>query len=264
MFAIKTSIALTLLRFLTSFIWRVALYFIISIQGAMTIVSVFFLTLQCRPIRKAWDITMDQGSCLSPSGVRIASVTTAGINIATDLLLSLIPLAFLVNLRRPLRERLLIMVLMAMGIAASVASIRKTTIVLKYGDPSEEPMDLNVSIPTWTLAEQFIGVTAACMPSLKNPIQKLLAKIGFEVDSKQGWSLGSIRIRTANGEEEGRVGKLETGPDFITATTGSGDRHGEKKPAKPSVVSASESDEGSVEGRMAGHVGQKQVPIATV
>ncbi|KAH7390634.1 hypothetical protein BKA66DRAFT_459426 [Pyrenochaeta sp. MPI-SDFR-AT-0127] len=185
MACIKTAVALTFLRIQSTRPWNIFLYSIIGIQAAYGIGNTLFILLQCRPIQAAWDTTLPRSYCLSDSAIRVASNLGASVNISTDILLSLAPLAFLHKLNRPLREKVVICFLMGMGVFASIASIMKTVVVREWGQPGADPWATAISICTWTILEQFLATFAACAPSLKVPIQRLLEALGISLTSHQ-------------------------------------------------------------------------------
>ena len=193
MTSIKISVALTLLRFLRSTPWRVFLYIMIGLQAAMAISNTLWILLQCRPLAEAWNPLSLPGVCAPTSAATLASNVTAGFNISTDIILSLVPLAFIIKLQRPLPEKILLALLMAVGMMASVASIRKTIIVTNYfGKPGTDTFAVSVSIVLWTAAEQFIAVIAACLPSFKMLLQKMLATVGITLGTQPtGYGYGS-------------------------------------------------------------------------
>ena len=210
--AIKTSIALTLLRLLRSRPWRLFLWVMIILQGAFFVGNTTWLLLRCRPLNQVWVFPPNPGACASEPNVRMASNITSAFNIATDIILSLIPLTFIVKLQRPVLEKILLALLMAIGLFASITSILKTVVVQHFGSPSEpDQMAVNVALVTWTCAEQFLGVAAACLPSFKRPLQRFLKTLGIDVTSHNGYGVHSrgadaLRSRTMPaGTKQGTV-----------------------------------------------------------
>ncbi|KAK4652848.1 hypothetical protein QC762_512880 [Podospora pseudocomata] len=199
MTCIKISIALTLLRIRGSERkWRVFLYTIIVILAIYGIGNtIFCLAIACQPLQAAWDVLTPGGRCVPVEIMKAVSDLGSGINITTDLLLSLTPITFLRKLNRPLRERVFVCVLMGMGLLASVSSIVKTVIIKDWGDPTAAVDDwwaMGVSICTWTALEQLLGVLAACVPAMKGVFQRCLGGLG--VDITLG---GSKRQRSGQG-----------------------------------------------------------------
>lgn len=190
---IKVSIALTLLRIQQkSLSWRIFLYTLMAIQTLYGVLNLFFnLLIACRPLAAAWDINMQlskTGTCVSYEIQRIVSNVGSSINITIDILLALAPSTFLFKLNRPLRERIFVCALMAMGIFASIASIIKTVIVRGYGDQTlnpEEILPMGIALCTWTVLEQLLGVLAACVPAMKNILQLCLGKVGVSLNDSR-------------------------------------------------------------------------------
>jgi hypothetical protein len=126
---VKISVACLLLRFQPSRTWRIFLYSLIAMIIVTSVGFFLFDLLQCIPLAAAWDPTIQGARCVGSNTFRIGSNTNSGINIATDIILSLFPLTFLQKLRRPLLEKVLVGVLMAMGMAAAAASLAKAILV---------------------------------------------------------------------------------------------------------------------------------------
>lgn len=209
---IKLSVACLLLRFQQNRAWRLFLYFIIALVVAVTVASGIFISLNCIPLAASWDPTHHIGArCVSSETVRLVSNFVGGFHITTDIVLSLFPLTFLVTLRRPFIEKVLISILMGIGLTASAASITKAIYVGKWAhNPSS--LYLAYMISTFTTAEMLIGSTAACLPCLKSPTQKLLAKCGIDFDHQfsnslfwRSWGFTSREPREESiSEDQGR------------------------------------------------------------
>ncbi|KAK5662197.1 hypothetical protein OQA88_8102 [Cercophora sp. LCS_1] len=226
MTCIKVSIALTLLRIQgKSLAWRIFLYAIMFVCTAYGILNLFFnLVIACRPLAAAWDFRIIEKQCVSIEIQRLASNIGSGVNISTDILLSLSPAVFLRKLNRPLRERLFICFLMSLGLLATVSSILKTVIIQKWGDPTlfDDFWAQGVAISTYTMLEQFCGVLAACVPALKSILQAGLNKMGVsltESRSRPGRSGYFLNDRSANG-----TGGMGSG-NRTAATTQYGSRY---------------------------------------
>jgi len=146
--------------------------------------NVFFDFLQCKPLAAAWNPTIPGAVCLPPSAAIIASNTGSAVCISTDFLLSLAPIAFLRKLNRPLREKILICGLMGVGLLATISSILKTITIQSWGDPTVDIFAVSAALNTYTVLEQEIAILAACIPAQKPLLQKILAKFGFSMTTK--------------------------------------------------------------------------------
>jgi len=224
MTCLKVSIALTLLRIQSkSLPWAIFLYTIIALQVAYGVLNLIFnLGIACRPLAKAWDFRITEGYCVPTEVMRAASNTGSGVNIITDVLLSLAPAVFLRKLNRPLRERIFICVLMGLGLFASAWSILKTVQVQKFYDPTlplDELFPVGLSVSTYTILEQLTGILAACIPALKGILQSCLGRIGLSLaDSRSRPGRSGYYMSGRPGASIGGTG-TGTVPGAITATT---------------------------------------------
>ncbi|KAK4040117.1 hypothetical protein C8A01DRAFT_46514 [Parachaetomium inaequale] len=199
MTCIKVSIALTLLRIQGKERgWRIFLYTIMAVQAVYGIGNTLFnLAIACQPLEAAWNPYLPGGHCVSFEAMRAVSNLGSSINITTDVLLSLAPATFLRKLNRPLRERVFVCVLMGMGLFASVFSIIKTVIVKDWGDPAAavDFWAMGVSISTFTVLEQLLGVLAACVPAMKGIFQKCLGAMGVSLTENKSQQRSGYYIR---------------------------------------------------------------------
>jgi hypothetical protein len=182
MTCIKLSVVLTLLRIPVNRRWTFFLYTVATLQVLYFVANIVFAFVQCRPLAAVWDpvLAADPSSvCLGAAATRITSNVSSGINTATDLALSMAPMVILWKMHRPLRERILVCALMAVGLLASASSLAKAVIIQEWGNPDVDSWALAESIATWTIVEQELAVLAACSPSLKGPLQRLLGRMGI-------------------------------------------------------------------------------------
>ncbi|KAH8680006.1 hypothetical protein BGZ60DRAFT_525199 [Tricladium varicosporioides] len=180
---IKISVAIQLLRFQQSRPWRIFLYIFIVIVATTSTGFLLFDLLQCRPLAATWDLSIQGAKCVSARTFSIVSNTQSAINITMDLILSLFPLTFLLKLRRPTTEKLLVGVLMGLGMTASAASIVKVVLVVQWVT-EVDTFKVGFAISTWTCVEMFLGIMAACLPSMKSTFQRLLTAIGVDFTSQ--------------------------------------------------------------------------------
>ena len=93
-----------------------------------------------------------------------------------DFALATMPIQLLRNVRRPLREKILVGVLMALGLLATGIAAYKMTLSTKVykGDTLSTTVELSL----WNRLEMLVGIIAACMPCLKSWAEKILHQIG--------------------------------------------------------------------------------------
>ncbi len=226
MTCIKTSVALSILRIKDSRRWKIFLYSVIALQAAYCIANTIFVFQVCRPLSDWWDVTAINPHCDDANTVHVMSTIGSVINIVTDLALSISPVTFLWTLHRPVRERILVCLLMGMGLFASTSSIVKMLMVLNWVHrPGDDLWSVAVSIATWTSAEQFFGLTAACLPFLKPLVQRCLGTFGVSLSqfrSKEVYSGGprgtKFRMKpipVSSSNEEGTISGNVSHPSSV-------------------------------------------------
>jgi len=146
---------------------------------------------QCVPYRANWDIKglIKNKRCWGQTMQHVCLYSTAGLNISTDIIFSLIPLTFLRKLRRPRREKIVIAVLMALGLVASAMSITRLIFAAKISLMGD-------AMAWYTMAgllmclEVQAGIMAACIPPLRSSSKRLLQNVGILSRTKTGTMSG--------------------------------------------------------------------------
>ncbi|TID22327.1 hypothetical protein E6O75_ATG11121 [Venturia nashicola] len=99
---------------------------------------------------------------------------------ATDIVCALLPLFFIVKINRPIRERVVLFLLMAMGLLACACGLIKTFLV-KGVLQSRDPIFEGASVGIWSYSEEYIGITAANIPCLKSLLEAVYHKLGGHI-----------------------------------------------------------------------------------
>ncbi|CAK7218490.1 hypothetical protein SEUCBS140593_003564 [Sporothrix eucalyptigena] len=190
---IKISVTLMLMRLLTSRPWRYFFHAMIAVQVVVAIyVSIMQLT-RCIPLSALWGAAT--GKCWSAAAFRIGLTIASVITIGTDVVLSLAPLAFLLQIRQSRKERTMIGILMGLGLLASGASIAKMAILQTFNSSGADFGQIDgLRIALCANLEEQLGLIAACLPCLKAPFQRFLKRMGVSSPSMQ-YSSNNTTIR---------------------------------------------------------------------
>jgi len=191
----KISIALLLLRFKKSTSWRVFLYLMIALQVILAVIANIVQLAQCKPIAANWDPTIPGAQCWDPKFAQKGVYVQGSLSVFSDVVLSLIPISFLKELQRPMREKLVLGFLMGLGVFTASAVIVKMTVIGNFGDTTDPLWDI-VTLATWSIVEAQIGIIAMCVPTLKGPMESVLRRLG--VLSKRSTTNGGY-INTGSG-----------------------------------------------------------------
>ncbi|RYP89952.1 hypothetical protein DL770_003910 [Monosporascus sp. CRB-9-2] len=157
----RVAIGGMLLRFSISKAWRIVIWALILIQFAMAIGADIFQLLQCRPIRAMWEPVPD----------------AQWMGIASDLVFAIMPVFIIWPMHRPVMERVLVIVLMALGTIAAVAGAMKLVYSSAW-DPRRNILRDWMPLLWWYRVEEIGLITAACAPFLKPLIERMLGRFG--------------------------------------------------------------------------------------
>jgi len=211
----KISIAFTLLKFQQSRGWRYFVYAIVFLNIVFIAFVGIALTTRCIPYAATWDMVgkyKGKKVCWSRSAIRGTVYVTLICNVTSDIALSLVPLTFLSKVRRPLREKTVIAVLMALGIFASAFSIAR---VIGTWEPhltaylAKDPSAFAIFAGLMTCLEAQCSLIAACIPMLRRPTARLLERLGLIKSSDPFAGPGDLERNTEVTEGKQSRGVLE-------------------------------------------------------
>lgn len=100
-----------------------------------------------------------------------------GMGIVSDLVFAIMPIFLIWSLRRPIMERILIIILMALGTIAALAGVMKL-IYIHAWNPRECTLRDWMQLIWWYRVEEIGLIAAACAPFLKPPIERMLGRFG--------------------------------------------------------------------------------------
>jgi hypothetical protein len=97
--------------------------------------------------------------------------------ILMDFILATMPVQLIRTLPRPLREKVLISCLMAMGLLATGIAAYKMPLSREVNNG--DPLSATVKLSLWNKLEEPLGLIAACLPCLKAQMEALLHRFGI-------------------------------------------------------------------------------------
>lgn len=108
----KLSIMATYTRIFPNGLLRYSIYVIGVVVVIFWITSVFAIIFTCVPVQAAWDYSIRNARCIH---ILDYFYTSAGVNIATDLLLCFVPLPTIWRLQMPKAQRVVVCLIFGMG-----------------------------------------------------------------------------------------------------------------------------------------------------
>ncbi|KAM0287229.1 hypothetical protein ACHAQH_000543 [Verticillium albo-atrum] len=186
--ATKTSILIFYLRLSknTQKVLRLASWVtlgIVNLAGTvLTLINIF----QCRPVQAAWQTWTEPAQCIP---LLTEFICSAPINIITNLAIVALPIPVLTSMRLPPRQKYILVFTFSLGIFVTVIDVVRiyylqqavsaiptsptTDLGAKFGGTPNFAWNSSLSF-MWSAVEVNVGMTCACIPTLKPLIIKIL------------------------------------------------------------------------------------------
>ncbi|KAL4870206.1 hypothetical protein BDV12DRAFT_166386 [Aspergillus spectabilis] len=142
---------------------------LLATYGTWAVLSGF---LNCIPVARFWDTTV-KGSCLSSKGLWFSN---ASMHIATDLAILIIPIPALATLELPMKQRVALISIFALGGFVCITSICRLVALKKIADSSDPTYD-NIGAATWSAIECNVGIICACLPTLRPLVSRIIPQL---------------------------------------------------------------------------------------
>jgi hypothetical protein len=168
-----------------------AVLVIVNLAGTiLTIMNIF----QCKPTEASWDPNAVAQQCIP---LLTEFICSAPINITTDLAILALPIPVLTGMRLPRRQKTILIITFALGVFVAIVDVVRIyylqqAITLNststtndasaiYGDNPEFSWNASMSL-MWSAVEVNIGITCACIPTLKPLIIRILPAMLVDPD----------------------------------------------------------------------------------
>ncbi|KAK1977762.1 CFEM domain-containing protein, partial [Colletotrichum cereale] len=165
---IKASILFTYLRIfhLPDEKIRVALWVTMGINLLNGLTFIFVGLFQCQPISLAWTFWTGEatGKCIK---IVYLALSHAGINIALDLWMLILPATQIWGMNLARRKKIAIMSMFGLGLFLTIVSAIRISAILEF---SKDPLNPTVAMmPSviWSDIELNVGIFTACIPNLR-------------------------------------------------------------------------------------------------
>jgi hypothetical protein len=121
--------------------------------------------LSCIPVQAAWDITILNAKCIPIRSIYLGGSVP---NVFLDLILVIMPIPHVMRLHAPLAQRVVLAGMFALGTFIAVVSLVRLIIFMQIPIGTQGDVTYNFrEIIVWSVVEINIGLTCACLPSLK-------------------------------------------------------------------------------------------------
>uniref|UniRef100_L2FMR4 L-fucose permease n=1 Tax=Colletotrichum fructicola (strain Nara gc5) TaxID=1213859 RepID=L2FMR4_COLFN len=164
---------------------------IVNLAGTvLTLMNIF----QCRPVQAAWEVGQDTSQCIP---LLTEFICSAPINIVTDLAILALPIPVLTGMRLPPRQKIILVLTFTLGIFVTVVDVVRiyylqqavtsvptgvsTDPNSRFGGTPNFAWNSSLSF-MWSAVEVNVGMSCACIPTLKPLIIKILPAMIIDPD----------------------------------------------------------------------------------
>ncbi|KAI1324612.1 hypothetical protein F5Y16DRAFT_380327 [Xylariaceae sp. FL0255] len=127
-----------------------------------------FINLACHPHSKLWDPLLP-GTCINTS---FSAPLIGSFNLATDVILFILPQKVIWSLRMSLKQRLGVSLIFLVGILAIISASFKLAGAIPY-DSSNDTTYTFAALVLWSFAESTCGIIIFCLPSIPKALHSL-------------------------------------------------------------------------------------------
>ncbi|SPO06622.1 related to L-fucose permease [Cephalotrichum gorgonifer] len=194
--ATKTSILVFYLRLAknTQKVLRFASWATLGVVNVAGTVLTFMNIFQCKPIDAAWNPWDKTSRCIP---LLTEFICSAPVNIVTDLAILALPIPVLTGMSLPPRQKTILVLTFGLGIFVTIVDVVRIYYLQQAisavptslsKDPNsrfggQEEFSFNASFSLmWSAVEVNIGMTCACIPTLKPLIIKILPAMIIDPD----------------------------------------------------------------------------------
>lgn len=168
--AVKISILHLYITIFRKRSFRYAAYAVMALSAIYCLLNWLLILLTCRPVAFSWDKTIPGGVC---SSHEIPYLSSAIVNVLTDVIIVALPMPVLWKLQLPTRKKVALSVIFGLGALICILSaIRVSSIAaLDYNDFTHSV----VPDAIYSVLEPCLGVINASLPILQ-PVASRIAK----------------------------------------------------------------------------------------
>ncbi|KAL1304322.1 hypothetical protein AAFC00_000724 [Neodothiora populina] len=160
---------------------RVIMFASLAFGVAYTCIILF----QCRPISYWWDLNPNHhGKCLSASLVMYTCYVVSALNAAADWIFGILPIFIVKDLQMKKSAKIVVATIIGFAALGSTATIVRMPYLYTLKYYKGEFLWRTVDFAIWTTVEVGVGITAACVATLKPLLRPTLALFGIQ--STQG------------------------------------------------------------------------------
>ncbi|KAK0739922.1 major facilitator superfamily domain-containing protein [Apiosordaria backusii] len=209
--ATKSSVLVFYLRLAknTQKILRMASWGVLGVVNLAGVILTFMNIFQCNPVAAAWDVNVNPIRCIP---LLTEFICSAPVNVTTDLAILALPIPVLTSMRLPPRQKIILILTFSLGIFVTIVDVVRIYYLQKaidvtalssssnrnamFGQSPSFSWNASLSL-MWSAVEVNVGITCACVPTLKPLIVRILPAMLYDPNATR-------RSSTFTGDEHSR------------------------------------------------------------
>lgn len=145
----------------------------VVLSAAIVILMTLF---QCWPINYNWEGVFKEFGEHKCLDVNALAYVAAGMGIAQDLIILILPLPIIAQLNMPLKKRLLTLFMFSLGTVVVFASCFRLRYLTQFAKSLNPTWD-NTNLVVWTSLEVKVTIIVLCLPTLRMVFASLIPSI---------------------------------------------------------------------------------------
>ncbi|EKG14870.1 integral membrane protein [Macrophomina phaseolina MS6] len=175
---LKVAIGLFLLRIAVKRIHILIIYFINGASIVFGAGYLFVVIFQCTPIHTFWTIAPNNEHCLPRDTVANITYAASALAAFADWTFGILPGFIVWDLHMNQRTKMVVVVILGFAAIGSTATLVRIPYI-KGLKTRDDFLYETTDVAIWSTVEPGIGMTAACIATLRPLLQKILSKTGL-------------------------------------------------------------------------------------
>jgi hypothetical protein len=160
---IKVSLVLFYLQIFTTPRFRKIAYAVLALIVVNSIAIFFVATFPCKPLASFWNRDIKNGKCLN---IQAAAYANSACALVQDIILLVLPLAFLRNLQMKRYRKIAVGFMFAIGTFGAVATVMRLPSLSTFKISIDPTWDY-VAVTKWSQLELAAGILCLSLPSIR-------------------------------------------------------------------------------------------------
>lgn len=173
----RIGILLFLLRVFPSAQFKRCVWIVTIWVGISTVLFLFLTMFQCTPVEYNWlGWTGDYQGPVSCRDINAQAYAAAGVGIAQDITIMLLPLPQIFGLQMSVRKKVMTVFIFSLGIFVVITSCIRLHFLMQFAKSQNATWD-NTDAVVWTHAEVSVTVLVLTMPSLRAALAQFFPRL---------------------------------------------------------------------------------------